>query len=315
MSSVAPTVQGRAGRPRWLSIRRREALWFYALVAPWVIGFLAFTTGPLLASLYFSFTRYDVVSPPVWAGLGNYLRLLEDDLFLQTLKVTTIYTFITVPLGILVSLGLALLLNRDVPGVRFFRTAFYLPTVTSGVALALLWMWLFNPEFGLINFIIYRLTGWDGPLWLQSETWVMPALILMALWGVGGTIVIYLAGLQGIPTELYEAAELDGASGGRRLFSITLPLISPVIFFTAITGMIGTFQVFTTAQVATSGGPNYASMFYVLYLYQVAFRHFQMGYASALAWVLFVIVLLLTLLAFRSSAAWIHYEGGERGEE
>jgi multiple sugar transport system permease protein len=294
------------------SIRRRETLWFYALIAPWVIGFLGFTAGPLLASLFFSFTRYDVVSPPVWVGPANYLRLLEDDLFLQALKVTTIYTFITVPLGIVVSLSLALLLNWDVPGVRFFRTAIYLPTVTSGVALALLWMWLFNPEFGLINYIIATITGWQGPLWLQSEAWVMPALILMAMWGVGGTVVIYLAGLQGIPTELYEAAELDGATGWRRLWGITLPLISPVIFFTAITGMIGTFQVFTTAQVATNGGPNYASLFYVLYLYQVAFRNFQMGYASALAWVLFVIVLLLTLLAFRSSAAWVHYEDEER---
>lgn len=294
------------------SIRQREAFWFYALISPWVIGFLAFTAVPLLASLYFSFTRYDVVSAPVWSGFTNYLRLADDDLFLKALQVTTVYTFVTVPLGIVVSLALALLLNRDVPGVRFFRTAIYLPTVTSGVALALLWMWLFNPEFGLINYVVEQLTGWRGPLWLQSETWVMPALVIMALWGVGGTMVIYLAGLQGIPTELYEAAELDGATGWRRLLSITLPLMSPVIFFTAITGMIGTFQVFTTAQVATNGGPNYASLFYVLYLYQVAFRNFQMGYASALAWVLFVIVLVLTILAFRSSASWVHYEDEER---
>ncbi|MDZ4720289.1 MAG: sugar ABC transporter permease [Roseiflexaceae bacterium] len=295
-----------------LSIRRREELWFYTLISPWVLGFLAFTAGPLLASLFFSFTRYDVVSPPIWTGLQNYARLLEDDLFLQALKVTTLYTIITVPLGIVVSLGLALLLNRDVPGIRFFRTAIYLPTVTSGVALALLWMWLFNPEFGLINYGVAALTGWRGPLWLQSETWVLPALVLMALWGVGGTVVIYLAGLQGIPTELYEAAELDGATGVTRLWSITLPLLSPVIFFTTITGMIGTFQVFTTIKVATNGGPNYASLVYVVYLYNVAFRDFQMGYASALAWVLFIIVLLLTLLAFRSSASWVHYEDEER---
>jgi multiple sugar transport system permease protein len=291
-----------------LSIRKREAAWFYALISPWVIGFVAFTAGPLLASLFFSFTRYDVVSPPVWIGLGNYTRLAEDDLFLKALGVTSIYTLITVPLGIVISIALALLLNQDIPGVRVFRTAIYLPTVTSGVALAFLWMWLFNPQFGLINYAIFRLTGWSGPLWLQSETWVMPALILMAMWGVGGTVVIYLAGLQGIPTELYEAAELDGATGWRRLFGITLPMLSPVIFFTAITGMIGTFQVFTTAQVATNGGPNYASLFYVLYLYKVAFRNFQMGYASALAWILFAIVLILTLVAFRSSAAWVHYE-------
>ncbi len=295
-----------------MTIQRREAIWFYILVAPWIIGFVLFLAGPLLASLYFSFTKYDVVSPPIWVGVQNYLRLPQDALFVQSLKVTTIYTAATVPLGIVVSLALALLLNQHVPGVRFFRTAFYLPTVISGVALSLLWLWLFNPDFGLINFLIYQIAGVKGPAWLESETWVLPALVIVSLWGVGGTMVIFLAGLQGIPTELYEAAELDGATGMRRLWSITLPLLSPVIFFNAITGMIGTFQVFTTAKVMTGGGPNYASFFYVLYLYQVAFRNFQMGYASALAWVLFLIVLLLTLIVFRTSSSWVHYEGDNR---
>jgi multiple sugar transport system permease protein len=292
-----------------LSIRQHEAVWFYILIAPWLIGFLAFTAGPMLASLYYSFTKYDVVSPPVWVGLQNYQRLPTDPLFLRALKVTLIYTIVTVPLGIVTSLLLALLLNQRVPGVRFFRTAFYLPTVISGVALSLLWLWLFNPDFGIINYLIWRVAAVRGPTWLQSEVWVLPALIIMSLWGVGGTMVILLAGLQGIPSELYEAAELDGATGLRRLWSITLPLISPVIFFNAITGMIATFQVFTTIKVMTDGGPNYASLVYVLYLYQIAFRNFQMGYASALAWVLFVIVLLLTLIVFRTSGRWVYYEG------
>ena len=295
-----------------ISNRQREACWFYALISPWIVGFLVFTAWPLLASLYYSFTHYDIVNPPVWAGLDNYRALIGDELFWKALKVTSIYTFVSVPLGLALSLGLALLLNEPIPGMRFFRTAFYLPTIVSGVALAMLWIWIFNPDFGLINYLIWRVTGLNGPLWLQSETWVLPALIIISLWGVGGTVVIYLAGIQGIPTELYEAAELDGAIGLRRVWSITIPLLTPVIFFTGVTGMIGTFQVFTTAQVATQGGPNYASLFYVLYLYQVAFRDFQMGYASALAWVLFLIVLVLTLLAFRSSASWVHYEEGGR---
>ena len=178
------------------------------------------------------------------------------------------------------------------------------------MTLALLWMWIFNPEFGLINYLVWQLTGLQGPLWLQSEIWVLPALTIISLWGVGGTMIIYLAGLQGIPTELYEAAELDGATSWRKLRFITLPLLSPVILFTGIIGMIGSFQVFSVAQVLTQGGPNYASLFYVLYIYQVAFRNFRMGYASALAWVLFLIVLLVTLVVFRLSPSWVHYEDG-----
>lgn len=291
-----------------LSLQRREALWFYLLISPFIIGFLLFTAGPLLASLYLSFTNYDLVSPPSWLGQANYSKLLTDTFFWKSLQVTTVYTLLSVAPGLIFSLGLALLLNQRVPGLRIFRTFFYLPTVVSGVALAALWRWIFNADFGMLNYALWQLFGIKGPLWLTSESWVLPSLSIIALWGVGGTMVIFLAGLQGIPTELYEAAELDGATGWRRLWRITLPLLSPVIFFNLITSMIGAFQVFTTPQVLTKGGPNYASLVYVLYLFQVGFRDFRMGYASALAWVLFIIVLVLTIIAFRSSASWVHYE-------
>jgi multiple sugar transport system permease protein len=294
-----------------LTLQRREAIWFYILISPFIIGLIVFTAGPLLSSLFYSFTKYDIVSAPEWLGVQNYANLLQDDLFWKSLQVTLAYVLLSVPLGLVFSLGLALLLNQRVPGLRVLRTAFYLPTVVSGVALATLWLWIFNADFGVLNYTIYSVFGVKGPNWLRSEQWVLPALTIISLWGIGGTMIIFLAGLQGIPTELYEAAELDGAVGVRRLFSITLPLLSPVIFFNFIISIIGAFQVFTVAQVMTQGGPNYASLMYVLYLYQNAFRDFRMGYASALAWVLFIIVLVLTIVAFRSSASWVHYEEGD----
>ncbi len=290
------------------SLKHRETLWFYLLISPFVIGLVAFTAGPMLASLYYSFTHYDIVSPAQWVGLENFAGLIDDEFFWKSLKVTTLYTLMSVPLGLVVSLCIALLLNQRIPGLRVFRTLFYLPTVITGVSLATLWLWVFSADYGILNYAIFNLFGVKGPAWMRSETWVLPALSIVSLWGIGGTMVIFLAGLQSIPTELYEAADLDGAAGMRKLFAITLPLLSPVIFFNLITSLIGAFQTFTTAQVMSRGGPNYASLFYVLYLYQVGFRDFRMGYASALAWVLFVIVLVLTMIAFRSSVSWVHYE-------
>ena len=290
------------------SLKHRETLWFYLLISPFVIGLVAFTAGPMLASLYYSFTHYDIVSPAQWVGLENFAGLIDDEFFWKSLKVTTLYTLMSVPLGLVFSLCIALLLNQRLPGLRVFRTLFYLPTVITGVSLATLWLWVFSADYGILNYAIFNLFGVKGPAWMRSETWVLPALSIVSLWGIGGTMVIFLAGLQGIPTELYEAADLDGAAGMRKLFAITLPLLSPVIFFNLITSLIGAFQTFTTAQVMSRGGPNYASLFYVLYLYQVGFRDFRMGYASALAWVLFVIVLALTMIAFRSSVSWVHYE-------
>ncbi len=301
-----------AGQHRAGALARREAVegWLYTI--PAILGFIVFKVGPIVASLIFSFTQYDVVTPPHWSGLNNYARLLSDPLSWQSLKVTTIYTGVSVPLGLVAGLAIALLLNQRIRGVLVYRTVYYLPSVISGVAVAILWRWLFNPQFGVINLLLAKI-GIKGPDWLFSRYWALPSLIIMSLWGIGWVMLVNLAGLQGIPTELYEAAEIDGAGRWRRFTSVTLPMLSPVIFFNLVTSIIWSFQTFTQAYVMTGGGPSNATLFYVLHLYRNAFQFFQMGYAAALGWVLFVIVLLLTLLVFRSSPAWVYYES-ERGQ-
>lgn len=296
---------GRLGR-----LARQEENFFYLFISPWILGFLIFAAGPVISSFVFSFCNYDVVNPPKFVGFGNYIKLFTDDpLFWKSLGVTIYYTFFSVPLGIFLSLALALLLNQRVRGMTWFRTAYYTPAVVSGVAVALLWSQIFNPEFGVLNWLLWEVFHIKGPGWTFSEEWVIPAFIIMSLWRIGGGIVIYLAGLQGIPTQLYEAAETDGATGWTKLWRITLPLITPVLFFNLIMGIIGSFQVFTEAYVMTAGGPHNASLFYNLYLYLNAFRWFKMGYGSALAWILFIIILSLTLLALKSSEKWVYYEG------
>jgi multiple sugar transport system permease protein len=287
---------------------KREERYFYLCISPWIAGFLIFTAGPIVASLFFSFCNYDVVTSPNWVGIQNYKRLISDPLFWQSLKVTSYFSLASVPLGIILSLIIAILLNQNIRGLTWFRTIYYMPSVISGVAVALLWMWIFNPEFGVLNFLLWKLFHIQGPAWLMSEEWVIPALIIMSLWGIGGDIVIYLAGLQGIPTELYEAAEIDGANSFNKFLNITIPMMSPVLLFTLIMGIINSFQVFTQAYVMTRGGPHYASLFYVLYIYQNAFQFFSMGYASALSWILFLIILALTFLIFKSSPLWVYYE-------
>lgn len=291
-------------------LARREALAFYAFISPWLIGFIVFTLGPILASLYFSLTQYQIVKPPEWIGLQNYRELVTDRLFWQSLKVTTYYTALSVPLGIAASLFLAILLNQRVPFLSVFRTLYYLPSVITGVAVALLFSWILNPEFGLVNYVLSALFGIRGPGWFYDKTWVIPSFVLLSLWGLGGPMIIYLAALQSVPTELYEAAELDGANVWHRFRNVTLPMISPVILFTLITGIIGSFQVFTQIYVITQGrgGPNYGSLVYVLYLFQNAFRNFRMGYASAQAWILFLIIFGLTLLALRVARSRVYYE-------
>ncbi len=290
----------------------------YLFIAPWCIGFLVFTAGPMLASLLISFTSWTMLSPPSWVGLENFERLFaEDPLFLRSLWNTVFYVLLSVPFGTVLALGLALLLDQKVKGMSIFRTIFFLPSVTNVVAISILWLWVFNPEFGLLNSAL-RLVGIEGPLWLQSELWAKPALVLMSLWSVGGSMIIFLAALQGVPHELHEAAQIDGAGAVRRFLHITLPMISPALFFSLIMGLIGGFQVFTqafvmtgTAQPGSEGGPNNATLFMVLYLYKKAFMDFKMGYASALAWVLFFIILVLTLLQKRLGQRWVHYEAGE----
>src|SRR6185437_2552020 len=215
-------------------------------------------------------------------------------------------------LSIVLGLFVAILLNQNIKGVSFWRTMYYMPSVISGVAVSLLWLWIFHPDFGVVNWLL-GLLGIPGPHWLTSPTWVIPAFIIMSLWGVGGSIVINLAALQGVPTELYEAAQIDGASGWTSFRSITLPLITPVVFFNLVLGIIGSYQAFTASYVMTQGGPEYASLFYVLYLYQKAFQDLSMGYGAALAWVLFLLILALSAIVFRSSPYWVYYEGQRRG--
>ena len=287
---------------------RREERYFYLFISPWLIGFLVFSLGPIIASAFFSFCNYDVIQTPRWIGLANYKDMVADRLFWQSLKVTAVYSVGSVALGMAASLAIALLLNRNIHGMAWFRTIFYLPSVISGVAVSLLWMWIFNPDFGILNYLLWAIFRIHGPAWIYSEQWVLPSLILMSLWAIGGGIVIYLASLQGIPTELYEAAEIDGAGAWSKMIKITLPMMTPVLFFQLIMGIIGSFQVFTQAYVMTDGGPHYGSLFYALHLYRNAFHYFKMGYASALAWILFLVLLGLTVLVFRSAALWVYYE-------
>lgn len=286
---------------------RRETRYMYIFISPWILGFLVFTAGPLVLSAYYSFTNYNIASSPIWAGLSNYVNLFKDPLFWQSLKVTGIYTGVSVPLNLLLSLGVALLVNMKIPGQRIFRTAIYLPTLVSGVVMSLLWLWLLNPQFGIINYLLYAVFHIQGPQWVYSQRWVLPALIIMNVWGIGYNMVLYLAALQGVPTSLYEASQLDGAGRWKQFLHVTLPLISPTTLFLLITGIIATSQVFTQASVMTQGGPDYGSYFYVYYLYQQAFGSFNIGYASAMAWILLLIVFALTWLLMRTSDRWVHY--------
>lgn len=304
-AKAVPTLN----KPKKATLARRETITAYLLISPWIVGFLVFTLGPMVASLVFSFTDYSIVKPAHFIGLQNFKTMLFSDYrFWHSLKVTLTFAAFAIPLGLVFGLLLALLLNAKVPGIAIWRTVYYTPSVVSGVAVAILWAYLFNPQYGVFNWLL-SLVGVKGPGWLSSPQWALPALILMSLWGVGGGMIIYLAGLQGIPTTFYEAAEVDGANSIQKFFNITLPMISPVLFYNLIIGIIGTFQYFTNAYVMTAGGPVEATLFYNLYLYNNAFRYQALGYASALAWALFVIVLVLTMLVFRSSSIWVYYEG------
>ena len=283
----------------------------YIFLAPWIVGFLIFTLYPIISSLFYSFTDYNIISPPKFVGLQNYANLMNDDLFFKSINVTLYYTFLSVPLQLIISLGLALLLNQKIPRMGFFRTALYLPSMVSGVVMSLLWLWIFNSEFGLLNYML-SLLGIKGPMWLMDERWAIPALILMSLWLTGSGMVVFLAALQGVPASLREAAVLDGASRWQQLRVITLPMISPIILFQFIIGIIDSFQTFTQAVVMTrNGGPHYATYFYVFNLYTNAFRNYKIGYASALAWLLLVTVMVLTYFIIKTSDRYVYYEGGK----
>lgn len=286
--------------------RQQEILWFWLTVSPWLVGFVVFTLGPVVASLYLSFTNWDFFNPPQLIGLDNYRLLLNNDLFWKVLGNTFYYALLAIPLGLIIATALAYLLNQQIRGMRFYRTLFYLPSLVPIVVASFVFVWLLAPA-GLINDFL-SVFGLDGPRWLLDEAWVKPALVIMSLWGVGGAMVLILAGMQGIPIELYEAAQLDGA-GERQLFwRITLPMLTPILFFNLVIGVIGSLQTFTQVYLMTSGGPNNASMMMVPFLFQIGFEFYRMGQASAVAWILFVIILLLTLLVFRSSSLWVFYE-------
>ncbi len=281
----------------------------FLFISPWIIGFLAFEFGPLIASFYLGLTKYDILSPPEFVGLANYDKMFtRDPLFWKSLWVTAIYSLSTVFLGVILGVMLALLLNQKIRGMSLYRTIYYLPAVVSGVAVAYMWAWIFRPEAGILNYAL-SLIGITGPNWLFSTTWTLPAFIMMSLWAVGGGMVLYLAGLQGVPTHLYEAASLDGAGRWARFWNVTLPMISPVIFFNFIIGIIGSFQVFTNSFVITSGGPANSTLFFVLYLYRHAFQNFKMGYAAALGMILFLVIMTLTIISFRLSNRHVFYEG------
>jgi multiple sugar transport system permease protein len=288
-------------------LARAEARRFYWFAAPWIIGFVLFGAGPVLASALLSFTNWSLLSTPEWVGLANYRTMATDPVFYLSLRNTLYFGIGSVLFGVVTTFLLALLLNTNVRGIAFFRTIFYLPSVVAGIATALLWVNLLHPDFGLINYLL-GLVGIQGPGWLTSETWAIPALILMSVWGAGNTIVIYLAGLQGIPGTLYEAATIDGAGWWGRFWHVTVPMMSPVIFFNLITGFIGSLQAYVLVLVMTNGGPANASLLFGLYIYRQAFEYFQMGYAAALSWVLFAVIIVVTGSQFLLARRWVHYE-------
>ncbi len=297
---------------RWaLSERRKEEIVGYLFIAPWVIGFLIFTAGAMIYSFGLSLYRSDLLSETTFVGLGNYQLLGQDALFKKSLLITTLYTALTVPFGTILALAIAMLLNQKVRPLAFWRTAYYLPAVVSGIAVALIWGWVLQPEYGLLNNFL-RSFGIKGPRWFLSEDWAIIGLVLIALWGTGTNMLLYLAGLQSVPTELQEAAKLDGAGPWGVFRHVTLPLLTPTVFFNIIINIIGSFQVFNNAYILTNGGPNNATLTLVLYLYRQAFQLFKFGYASAIAWALFAIILIFTLIIMKTSNLWVHYEGGLR---
>lgn len=286
----------------------KEYAWAYLYISAPILGFLLFAFIPLSFSVYVSFTKYSGYNEPVFQGAANYSRLLsQDPLFWKTLF-NTFYAALGIPIGMAVSLGIAMALNQKIRGINFFRTAFFLPSISSVVALTLLWRWIFNSDYGLLNYLL-GLVGIHGPAWLSSESWAMPAMIIQGVWGgLGFNMVLYLAALQGVPASLYEAAEIDGAGGLQRFLRITLPGISPTTLYILITSIIGAMQDFPRFQIMTEGGPNYSTTTIVYYLFQNAFRYMDMGYASAMAWVLGILIMAVTLLNFWMSRRWVHYE-------
>jgi multiple sugar transport system permease protein len=305
---IAQTQTEEPGLRRpFLSLSAKRTIIGYIFIGPFILGFLFWFLGPTVFSGWLSLTEWNLITPPKFVGLENFASMFTDKLLAQSLKVTFVYTMVSVPVGLVLGFMLALLMNTKVRGIRLFRTIYYLPSIVPAVANAVLWAWIFNSEFGLLN-VILRAFGFPKIAWLIDKSFALPALILMGFWGVGGGMVIYLAGLQGIPEVYYEAAEIDGAGRWSQLWHVTIPLMGPVLFFNLIIGIIGSFQVFTAGYLLTDGGPQNSTLFYVLYLYRAGFRNLEMGYAASLGWLLFFIILALTLFIFRSIGKNIYYE-------
>lgn len=295
-------------RRRGSALARSQRRWGPLFAAPAVIGFLVFTLGPMVASLAIGMTDWTIGATPHLVGLANYRAIAHDGLFWKSLRVTGSFALLAVPGGLVVAFFTAALLNRAGRGRGFFRTVFYLPVLVPPVASAVLWLWIFNPDVGLLNAAL-RALHLPTSTWVYGERTAVPSIALMTIWGFGNMTLVFLAGLQGVPRELYEAAEVDGASAWRRMWHITVPTISPIILFNLVTGLIAAVQSFDAAYVMTNGGPNNATLFYVFYLYTKAFSEAQLGYASALAWILFLIILAATLLIFRTARHWVFYQG------
>lgn len=300
-------------RRKWRPSRQQvhDNIVGYLFFSPWLIGLVFFNILPILSAIYYSFTRYSVLQPPRWVGLGNYYEMFyADELFWKAVYNTLYYAIFSVPLGLIFAVVLAMFLNYKVWGLTFFRATFFLPSIVPGVAAAVVWAWMLHPEYGLINDMLGRL-GLPGPPWLTSEVWSKPAFILMSLWGIGSTAIIFLAALQDVPQHLYEAAEIDGANLFQRARYVTMPMLTPAIFFNLVMGVIGAVQIFTQVYVISDGGPVWSTLFYVFYLYRQGFQYFNMGYASALSLVLFGITLIFTLLLMVTSKRWVYYEGAQ----
>lgn len=289
---------------------KQEARWGVLLALPAIIGFVAFTFLPMIASAVISLTDWTIGAAPKFVGFANYKRMFTaDDSFYKSLWATVYYTLGAVPLLLIVAFGVALLLNQPVRGQSFFRVIYYLPAIVPIVANSMLWIWLFNPDFGLLNTLTEK-AGLPRSQWIFDESTAIPSLILMSVWGFGNVAVIFLAGLQGVPRQLYEAIAVDGGGAWRKFRHITLPMMTPTIFYSLVTSVIGALQVFVQAAVMTEGGPNDSTLFYIYYLYRTAFTNNEMGYASALAWVLFLVIMAVTVVLFRNSSRWVYYEAG-----
>jgi multiple sugar transport system permease protein len=303
-----PQTLPRTASRRGMTARTREAIWGFVFIAPWIIGFLVFSLFPILSVFYLGFTKYNVLQPPRWIGLDNYIEMFTADrLYYTSLYNTLYYIGFRVPSWIVIGLTLAILLNRQTPGISVYRTVFYLPTIIPLVASSMIWLWMLNPQFGFLNTFL-REFGIVAPNWLRDPVWAKPAIVILGIWQLGQTMMIFLAGLQEIPPQLYEAAKIDGANRFQQLFVITVPMMTPTIYFNVVMGIIASFQVFGSAFIMTGGGPVNSTLFYVLYIYRHGFEFLDMGYASAMSVILFLLILALTILIVLTSDRWVRYE-------